>query len=177
MSRVKLHDKEFELFIPNEQIDKAIEKVAAQINQQYSNSHPLFVAVLNGSFMFAADLLKKINFSCEISFVKLASYHGMSSSGSITELIGFTESVEGRDVIILEDIVDTGLTLEKVIEIFKHKNCKSIAIATLLLKPEAYKKSHPINFTCIEIPNEFIVGYGLDYDGLGRNLKDIYKVS
>ncbi len=176
MSVVKLHDKEFSKFISFEEIQLAIEKISSRINVDYSTKKPLFVAVLNGSFMFAADLLKKINIDCEISFVKLASYHGISSSGAVTELIGFTENVEGRDIIILEDIVDTGLTLEKVIEIFKHKNCASLKIATLLLKPDAFKKKYPVDYVCMEIPNEFIVGYGLDYDGLGRNLKDIYKV-
>jgi hypoxanthine phosphoribosyltransferase len=176
MNSVKLHDKEFSKFISFEEIQAAIEKITVRINADYTGKKPLFVAVLNGSFMFAADLLKKVNIDCEISFVKLASYHGISSTGSVTELIGFTENVEGRDIIILEDIVDTGLTLEKVIEIFKHKNCASLKIATLLLKPEAFKKDYKVDYVAIEIPNEFIVGYGLDYDGLGRNLKDIYKV-
>ncbi len=176
MDVVKLHDKTFSKFISFEEIQAAIEKITARINVDYKGKKPLFVAVLNGSFMFAADLLKKVNVDCEISFVKLASYHGISSSGNVTELIGFTENVEGRDIIVLEDIVDTGLTLEKVIEIFKHKNCASLKIATLLLKPEAFKKDYAVDYVAIEIPNEFIVGYGLDYDGLGRNLKDIYKV-
>jgi len=177
MSSVKLHDKEFSKFISFEEIQVAIEKIAAEINTNYKNKKPLFVAVLNGSFMFAADLMKKITVDCEISFVKLASYHGVNSSGSVTELIGFTENVEHRDIIIIEDIVDTGLTLEKVIEIFKHKNCASLKIATLLLKPDAFKKDYAVDYVAIKIPNEFIVGYGLDYDGLGRNLKDIYKVN
>jgi hypoxanthine phosphoribosyltransferase len=177
MNSVQLHDKEFSKFISFEEIQTAIEKITTRINIDYKGKKPLFVAVLNGSFMFAADLLKKVNVDCEISFVKLASYHGISSSGSVTELIGFTENVEGRDIIILEDIVDTGLTLEKVIEIFNHKNCASLKIATLLLKPEAFKKEYKVDYVAIEIPNEFIVGYGLDYDGLGRNLKDIYKVN
>lgn len=176
MNVVQLHDKKFSEFIPFSKIDKAIEACAQKINAEYAGKNPLFVAVLNGSFMFASDLLKKITVACEISFVKLASYHGISSSGSVTELIGFTENVEGRHVIILEDIVDTGLTLEKVMAIFSHKNCSSVKIATLLLKPEAFKKNYKVDYVCIEIPNEFIVGYGLDYDGQGRNLKDIYKV-
>lgn len=177
MDIVKLHDKEFSKFISFEEIQLSIDKITSKINADYKDKKPLFVAVLNGSFMFAADLLKKINIDCEISFVKLASYHGISSSGAVTELIGFTENVEDRHIIILEDIVDTGLTLEKVIEIFKHKNCASLKIATLLLKPEAFKNKYEVDYVAIEIPNEFIVGYGLDYDGLGRNLKDIYKVN
>ncbi|HYG52542.1 MAG TPA: hypoxanthine phosphoribosyltransferase [Flavobacteriales bacterium] len=176
MNVVQLHDKKFTQFIPFSEIDNAIGTCAQKINAEYEGKNPVFVAVLNGSFMFAADLLKKITVECEISFVKLASYHGISSTGSVTELIGFTENVEGRHVIILEDIVDTGLTLEKVLAIFSHKNCASVKVATLLLKPEAYKKDQKIDYACMEIPNAFIVGYGLDYDGLGRNLKDIYRV-
>lgn len=176
MSNVTLHDRQFSPFIPYEKIQAAIQQLAIKINTDYAGKQPLFVAVLNGSFMFAGDLLKEITVPCQISFVKLASYHGISSTGSVTELIGFTENVEGRDIVIIEDIVDTGVTLEKVMNIFHHKNCASIKIATLLLKPEAYKKPTPIDYVCLEIPNEFIVGYGLDYDGLGRNLKDIYKV-
>lgn len=176
MQRVKLHDKEFSTFIPYEKIQAAIKTLAEKMNQDYAGQEPVFIAVLNGSFMFAADLLKEVNVPCQISFVKLASYHGMSSSGSVTELIGFTENVEGKHVVIIEDIVDTGVTLEKVLAIFQHKNCASLKIATLLLKPDAYKKPAKIDYVCIEIPNEFIVGFGLDYDGLGRNLKDIYKV-
>lgn len=176
MSTVQLHDKQFSTFIPYEKIQAAIQQLAAQISNDYAGKEPVFVAVLNGSFMFAADLLKDITVPCHISFVKLASYHGVSSSGSVTELIGFTENVEGKDVIIVEDIVDTGVTLEKVLNIFQHKNCASLKIATLLMKPEAYKKPAKIDYVCMEIPNEFIVGFGLDYDGLGRNLKDIYKV-
>ena len=176
MQAITLHDRYFIPFISNGNILEAIRKVANKINRDYANKKPLFIAVLNGSFMFAADLLKEITIDCEISFVKLASYHGVNSSGAVTELIGLTENVEYRDIIILEDIVDTGLTLEKVTEIFKHKNCSSVAIATLLYKPEAFTRNYKIDYVCIEIPNEFIVGYGLDYDGLGRNLKDIYKV-
>lgn len=176
MPIVQLHDRKFQPFIPYQKIQESIQTLAAQINQDYAGKEPLFVAVLNGSFMFAADLLKEIQLPCQVSFVKLASYHGISSTGSVTELIGFTENVEGRDVIIVEDIVDTGVTLEKVLHIFQHKNCASIKIATLLLKPDAYKKPAKIDYVCMEIPNEFIVGYGLDYDGMGRNLKDIYKV-
>jgi hypoxanthine phosphoribosyltransferase len=176
MSTVQLHDKTFSSFIPHERILESIEQVAVRINTDYAGKEPVFVAVLNGSFMFAADLLKAVKVPSYISFVKLASYHGVSSTGSVTELIGFTENVEGKDVIIVEDIVDTGITLEKVLAIFQHKNCASLKVATLLLKPDAYKKPAKIDYVCMEIPNEFIVGYGLDYDGLGRNLKDIYKV-
>lgn len=176
MEKVTLLDKSFSKFIPNETINEGIKKVAAQINKAYEGKTPLFIAVLNGSFMFAADLLKEITIPCEISFVKLASYHGVSSTGNVTELIGFTEKIENRDIIIVEDIVDTGMTIVKVKTILESKGCNSFAIATLLFKPEAYKKDVKIDYVCLEIPNEFIVGYGLDYNGHGRNLKDIYKV-
>lgn len=177
MQQVQLDDRTFNKFISFEEISASIKKVANQINTDYNGKKPLFVAVLNGSFMFAADLLKEITIDCEISFVKLASYHGVSSTGTVHELIGFTENVENRHIIILEDIVDTGLTLEKVIDIFSHKNCASVKTTTLLYKPEAFKKNYPLDYICMEIPNEFIVGYGLDYNGLGRNLRDIYKVN
>lgn len=176
MNKVQLHDKTFEPFIKGVEIKNKIALLGKQITLDYTGKKPLFVAVLNGSFVFAADLMREVNVNCEISFVKVASYHGSSSSGAVTELIGLTEHIEGRDIIVIEDIVDTGTTLEKVYAMLQERHPKSIAIATLLFKPEAYKKNIKIDYVAIEIPNDFIVGFGLDYDGLGRNLNDIYKI-
>lgn len=177
MSIVTLKDKQFKPYIRSEQIEAAVKKVAQQINSDLKNEMPLFVAVLNGSFMFAADLMKEINFPCEISFVKMASYHGTESTGKVNELIGLNQNIEGRTVVIIEDIVDTGNTIEKLTSILKEKKVKNFKIATALLKPSVYKKSIKIDYVGLEIPNDFVVGYGLDYDGLGRNLKDILVIA
>lgn len=175
MDRIKLHDKEFRVFIPFREIEEAIKKVASQLNEHYNKKKPpLFLSVLNGSFMFTAELLKNIDFQCEISFIKLSSYSGTSSSGEIQELIGLNSDVKGREIIILEDIVDTGNTICDLTDLLKQKGASKIKICTLLLKPEAYHKDIPIDYAAIEIPNDFIVGYGLDYDELGRQYKDIY---
>jgi hypoxanthine phosphoribosyltransferase len=176
MSSIQLHDKHFRPFITSEKIAEVIGQVAQKIQKDYREKNPLFIGVLNGSFLFAADLVRHFDGNCEVSFIKLASYEGTSSTGTIQELIGFNESLEGRDVIVIEDIVDTGNTLERIYQDLEKRNPKSIAIATLLFKPNAYKKSFPINYVALEVGNEFLVGYGLDYDGLGRNLKDIYVV-
>ncbi|MFI5203544.1 MAG: hypoxanthine phosphoribosyltransferase [Flavobacteriales bacterium] len=176
MASIQLHDKTFERFIPFDEIQRSIGVVASRINHDYKGKKPLLVAVLNGSFMFAAELMKQLDIECEISFVKLASYHGVTSGGSVTELIGLSESSEGRDVIIVEDIVDTGLTIEKVMDVFVNRKCNSVKVASLLFKPEAYKGKKTIDYVAIEIPNKFIVGFGLDYNGIGRNLKDIYQL-
>lgn len=174
MKTVILKDKKFISYITEKSIAEAIELISEKINIELKDDFPLFLVVLNGSFMFAADLLRKITIPCDISFIKVASYHGVSSTGSITELIGLTENVKGRLVVIIEDIVDTGTTLEKLYNVLYQKEVKDVKIASLLLKPEAYKKEIPVNYVGIEITNEFVVGYGLDYDGLGRNLKEIY---
>lgn len=176
MKEVKLHDKNFEIYITNERINEAIEALAVKLQADLHGKRPLFVAVLNGAFMFAADLLKKLDMECEISFVKVASYHGLSSTGTVKELVGLNERLEGRSVVIIEDIVDTGMTLESIIEDLRRRNPSEIKVASLLFKPAAYTKKIPIDYVALEIPNDFIVGYGLDYDGLGRNLKDIYKI-
>lgn len=173
---IQLHDKIFERFIAYEEIQRSVGIIAARINQDYNGKKPLLVAVLNGSFMFAAELMKQLEIECEISFVKLASYHGVTSGGTVTELIGLNENAENRDVIILEDIVDTGLTIEKVMDVFVNRKCTSVKVASLLFKPEAYKGKTKIDYVAIEIPNKFIVGFGLDYNGIGRNLKDIYQL-
>jgi len=174
MTLVKLHDKQFTPYITEDVIHKSVQRIAESLSTDVKKSFPLFVVVLNGSFIFAADLVKLLKFPCEISFVKLASYQGTSSTGTVSELIGLTENVEGRTIIIVEDIIDTGNTLEKIHELLKEKKAKEIKTVTLLFKPSAYKKTIVIDYIGIEIPNDFVVGYGLDYDGLGRNLKDLY---
>lgn len=177
MAKVKIHDKEFEIFIPYEKIRSVVEKMAEQMNRDLKDKNPLFLCILNGSFMFAAEIFKRIELmDAEISFVKLASYSGTSTTGEIKELIGLNESLEGRTIVVLEDIVDTGITIANTVEQIKSKNPAEVKVATLLLKPDALKKPVDLSYIGIEIPNDFIVGYGLDYDGLGRNLIDIYKV-
>lgn len=174
MSVITLHNKDFVPYITAEVIHENVSRIAENLSADVKKSFPLFVVVLNGSFIFAADLVKLLKFPCEISFVKLASYSGTKSTGDVIELIGLTENIENRTIIIVEDIVDTGNTLEKLHALLKEKKAKEIKIVTLLLKPEAYKKGIHLDYIGIKIPNDFVVGYGLDYDGLGRNLKDIY---
>ena len=174
MELVTLHNKQFKPYISAATLHENILRLAELLSADVKKSFPLFIVVLNGSFIFAADLVKLLKFPCEISFVKLASYRGINSSGLVSELIGLTENIEGRTVVIVEDIIDTGNTLEKLHDLLKDKKAKEIKTVTLLFKPEAYKKNIPVDYIGIEIKNEFVVGYGLDYDGLGRNLKDIY---
>jgi hypoxanthine phosphoribosyltransferase len=176
MQTVTLHDKTFELFITEQAIHDAISALAQQINKDYEGKNPLFLGILNGSFLFAADLFRLIEGNAEISFLKMASYQGTATTGKINELIGINEDITNRHVIIIEDIVDTGITLEKIISDLQTKQPASIAIATLLFKPAAYQKSIPVNYIGMKVANDFLVGYGLDYDGLGRNLKEIYKL-
>jgi hypoxanthine phosphoribosyltransferase len=174
MSVVTLHGKDFVPYISAEVIHQNVSRIAEGLTAEIKKSFPLFVVVLNGSFIFAADLVKLLKFPCEISFVKLSSYSGTSSTGDVIELIGLTENIENRTVIIVEDIVDTGNTLEKLHALLKGRKAKDIKTVTLLFKPEAYTKTIKLDYVGIEIQNDFVVGYGLDYDGLGRNLKDIY---
>ncbi|WP_075603218.1 hypoxanthine phosphoribosyltransferase [Saccharicrinis aurantiacus] len=176
METIKILDREFKKSIPFETIDKAIDKIAKGLNEDVADKDPLLICILNGSFMFAADVMKKLSFPCQISFVKMASYEGTGSTGKIKELIGLTENLEGRTVVILEDIIDTGFTIEKVQKQMLSHGVADLKIATLLYKPEACKVDVKIDYTGLEIPNDFIVGYGLDYDGYGRNLADIYTV-
>ncbi|WP_319499728.1 hypoxanthine phosphoribosyltransferase [uncultured Draconibacterium sp.] len=177
MKKVKILDKEFELFIPYEKIRSVVEQMAETMNRELAGKDPLFLCILNGSFMFAAEIYKRIDFvEAEISFVKLASYHGDSSTGKVKHLIGLNEEIEGRTVVILEDIVDTGITINNILEQLEKLNPKEVQVATLLLKPDALQKEVDLKYVGIEIPNDFIVGYGLDYDGYGRNLIDIYTV-
>ncbi len=173
---IQLHDKQFSPFISAKEIDFAIVKMVAQIKADFSNETPVFIGVLNGAFMVVTDLLKKYTAPCEVSFVKLASYEGTSSSEVVNELIGINQDLTGRSVIVIEDIVDTGNTLVALKALFESKNVKNFKIATLFFKPESYKKDIPIDYIGIRIPNKFIVGYGLDYDGLGRNLPEVYQL-
>jgi hypoxanthine phosphoribosyltransferase len=149
--------------------------VAQMINADYKELQPLFICVLNGAFMFASDLIKHLRFFPEITFVKFASYDGMASSGNIRQLIGLNEELEGRDIVIVEDIIDSGLTMNHIIKEIKSRNPKSLKIATLLFKPDSFKADFTIDYICFHIPNKFVVGYGMDYDGYGRNLPDIYE--
>jgi hypoxanthine phosphoribosyltransferase len=176
MKKVTLHDKTFALSIPNTEIQQAVEKVAAQINKDMAGETPIFVGLLNGAFMFAADLLKLIETPCEVSFIKYSSYAGTQSVGEVSELIGLNTDLKNRTVIILEDIIDTGLTISRLLNDLQSKGLKQVKIATLLFKPDAFKENYAVDYIGISIPNDFIVGYGLDYDELGRNLKDIYTL-
>jgi hypoxanthine phosphoribosyltransferase len=176
MNKIKVKDKEFEIFIPSEEILNAVKNVAEKINQDYAAKNPLFMVVLNGAFMFASDLFKNLSIKCEISFVKLSSYSGTSSTENVKHLIGINENLNGRDIILVEDIVDTGITIDYMMGELKKYQPNSVKIATLLLKPDKYNKNYNIDYVALEIPNDFIIGYGLDYDGFARNLPDIYKI-
>lgn len=173
---VRLNDRTFRLYKSESEIISAIRNIATKINDDYIGKRPLLVPVLNGSFMFASDLMKELKLDCELSFVKAVSYVGTSSNGKMEMLIGLNENVEGRHVIIIEDIVDSGHTLSKIIPSISQHNPASVRVAALLFKPEALKVDLSVDYIGMEIPNDFIVGYGLDYDGLGRNLRDIYQV-
>lgn len=176
MARVTIKDKTFETSIPEAEILQQVKAVAARINHDMAGKNPLFLAVLNGAFVFAADLLREITIPCEISFVKLASYQGTTSTGKVTEVIGINENLSGRDIIIVEDIVDTGLTMQRMLESLGTRNPASIHICTLLLKPDKLQVPLDIEYAAFKIPNQFILGYGLDYDQQARNLRDIYTL-
>ena len=176
MDTIKIKDKNFTVSIPEAKILQEVNRLAAQISRDLEGKNPLFLGILNGSFMFAADLFRRITIPAEISFVKLASYEGTNSTGVIKEVIGLSENISGRTVVIVEDIVDTGCTMKNLLENLGTRSPESIHVCTLLLKPEKLKVSLDVEYVALEIPNDFIVGYGLDYDGYGRNLKDIYTV-
>lgn len=168
-----INDKTFVPFIAADTIQQRIAELARQINQQYAGKTPLVVVVLNGAFLFAADLMKRLTVSCEVTFIRVASYTGTETTGQLKEILGLNESIQGRDLIVVEDIVDTGLTICDVCEQLKAKNPASLAIATLLFKPKALKKPVDLQYVGFEIENQFVLGYGLDYDGLGRNTDEI----
>ncbi len=173
---LQIHDQQFEIFIPKESISERIKEIADQINRDYLNRNPLFLSILNGAFILTADLFRAIEIPAEVSFIRLKSYRRMETSGKVKELLGLEDNIFDRDIIIVEDIVDTGKTLAHVLEEFQELGTKSIEILTLLYKPEAVKKKLDLRYVGFEIPNDFVVGYGLDYEGHGRNLPDIYKV-
>jgi hypoxanthine phosphoribosyltransferase len=176
MSLIKVHDKSFDIYLSEETIQQRIKELANQINSDYAGKRPLFIAILNGSFMFAADLFKNLTIEAEICFIKLASYKGMKSSGNVVTSIGLEDDLFGKEVIIVEDIVDTGKTLHNFLPKLGHQQPKSLRIATLLHKSDATVfPLHP-DYVGFVIPDKFVVGYGLDYDGLGRNLKEIYQL-
>ncbi|MCK4663380.1 MAG: hypoxanthine phosphoribosyltransferase [Bacteroidales bacterium] len=176
MKKIKVLDKEFEVSITNREIIDAIDKMAKKIDNDLKGKDVIFMGILNGSFMFAGDLFKKITIDCQITFLKLASYQGTSSSGNVKRLIGINEDIKDKTVVILEDIVDTGITLDNIKKQLIGYEPEQIKIATLLFKPDAYQKNIEIDYIGLSIPNDFIVGYGLDYDGYGRNLADIYTL-
>lgn len=173
---IQLHDKQFVPFISAKEIEFAIAKMVAQIEDDFADETPVFVGVLNGAFMVVSDFMKLYKKPCEVSFIKMASYEGTSSTEEVKQLIGLNQDLTGRSVVIIEDIVDTGNTVVELKALFKKQNVKHFKIATLFFKPEAYTKDVKIDYVGIRIPNKFIVGYGLDYNGLGRNLPEVYKL-
>ncbi|MEJ0102625.1 MAG: hypoxanthine phosphoribosyltransferase [Bacteroidota bacterium] len=176
MSVIKVHDKSFETFLSEETIQIKIKELAGEINKDYRGKRPLFIAILNGAFMFAADLFKQLDIDAEICFIKLISYQGTKSSGNVVTSIGLMEDIHGKDVVLIEDIVDTGKTLNDFLPGLWHQQPASLRIAALLHKPDATIFPLTIDYLAFSIPNKFVVGYGLDYDGLGRNLKEIYQL-
>jgi hypoxanthine phosphoribosyltransferase len=177
MTMIRVKDKDFETFIPAGLIEGVVQQMADRINADFEGKNPLFLAVLNGSFVFAADLLRKISIPCNISFVKFASYSGTGSTSVVKELIGLNEEIKGRHIILIEDIVDTGITMDLILTNLRKLNPADVKIACFCHKPDAFRKSFMIDYIGMNIPDEFIVGYGLDYDGYGRNLPDIYKIT
>lgn len=177
MSSIKVHDKTFEIYLSEEVIQQKVRELAAAINRDYEGKRPLFIGILNGSFIFASDLFKHITIDAEISFIKLISYKGTRSTGNVVTSIGLEEGLKGRDVVIVEDIVDTGKTMNEFLPQLRNQQPASLKIAALLHKPEATQFPLTLDYIGFRIPNKFVVGYGLDYDGLGRNLKEIYQLA
>ena len=176
MAVVRIHDRDFVKSISREEIAAQVKRVAERINRDYAGKRPLLLGVLNGCFMFVSDLMKELEIECEISFVKFSSYQGTDTTGAVNQVMGLNESIEGRDVIIVEDIVDTGLTMHNMLQTLAESKPASLAIASLFLKPARLRVPVEVKYSAFEIPDRFIVGYGLDYDGLGRNLPDVYDV-
>lgn len=178
MNSIQLHDKKFRPYIDEQEIQSIVQKIARQLEKDYHTfQNPLFLVILNGSFMFASDLMKYFKLPCEISFVRFTSYQNTQSTGIVKELIGLNEDISNRTVIVVEDIIDTGHTLEKIIQTLQKNKNKDYKIATAFFKPKSYQFNYPIQYIGKEIPNDFIVGYGLDYNGLGRNLSCIYVLN
>lgn len=175
-TNITVHQKEFELLLEEDTIAKRIRLMAIQLNVDYENRNPIFIGVLNGSFLFLADLMKEITLPCETEFIKVASYHGTNSTGSVKDTLGMPANLKNRDIIIVEDIIDSGLTMKYILSKINEQEPASVAVCTLLFKPNALKEEiNELSYIGFEIPNEFVVGYGLDYDGLGRNLNHIYR--
>lgn len=174
---IKLHDKQFKPFLSEQVIQDAVKKIALEIAEDYKDEVPIIVGVLNGAFMFVSDLLKYYPYDCEVTFVKLSSYQGLTSTGIVETLLDVSEDIEGRSIVIVEDIIDTGRTLQKLVHLFSDTNVKEFKIASLFYKAEIYNGEYPIDYVGLEIPNKFIVGYGLDYNELGRNLKEVYQLN
>ncbi len=172
----QFHGKEFRVFKPAEEIQKRVKQLGIEITEDYKDKNPIFLGILNGCFMFVADLFKHLGMDCTITFVKLASYKGTTSTGNVVTAIGLEESLYNRDIIIVEDIVDTGNTMQAFLETLKEKEPRSIKICTLLSKPDVHKNKLRLDYVGFDIPDKFVIGYGLDYDGLGRNLPNIYKI-
>lgn len=177
MSLVQVHDKKFQVYLSEAQLQQRIKELADYLNRDYQDRQVLFIVILNGSFMFAADIFKHITFDSEISFIKLASYAGLNSTGQVNIAIGLDTDLKGKNIVVLEDIIDTGKTLHHFLPQLQQQQPESLKIVSLLHKPEATKYNIPIDYTGFVIPNKFVVGYGLDYDGLGRNFKDIYQLA
>ena len=171
---IQVHDKHFEVFIEKSVIENRIVALAASINKDYEGKKPLFLAILNGSFMFAAELMKSVTVACEITFLRVSSYQATESSGKVHQILGLLENIEGRDIVVVEDIVDTGLTMIEIKQQLMAQNPASLSVVTLFQKPEALKQPLEVEYVGFEIENKFVLGYGLDYDGLGRNLSDLY---
>jgi len=176
MKEVIIKDKKFELFLSEEDILDAVIRVAEQLNKEYRDKNPVFVCVLTGAFMFASEVIKRFEWDCEVVFIRLKSYEGIQSKGEVRELQGFVEKIENRNIVILEDIIETGITMMHLLDRMKRQNPASVRIASLFLKPDALQKEVRPDYVAYEIKNDFIVGFGLDYDGYGRNLRQVYKL-
>ncbi|MBQ6201188.1 MAG: hypoxanthine phosphoribosyltransferase [Prevotella sp.] len=176
MDSIKIKDKSFRVFIPEAEIKTRVKALAEQMSKDLEGKNPIFLAVLNGAFIFAADLMREMTIPCEISFVKLASYQGTTSTGKVKEVFGINENLSGRTVVIVEDIVESGQTMKQMIESLGTRNPASVQICTLFFKPEKLKEELTLDYVAFRIPDDFILGYGLDYDGLGRELKDVYTI-
>jgi hypoxanthine phosphoribosyltransferase len=176
LKNIFLHNKQFEVFISKKEIESAVERIANSMNRDLAGKNPLFISLLNGAFMFTSDLLKKLNFNSNLSFIRLSSYNGFQTTGKINQVLGLTESIEDRTVVVLEDIIDTGTTLNYFLRELNSMKPAEIKVATMFFKPDACMHAVQIDYLGLKIPNDFVVGYGLDYDGLGRNYEELYRL-